>query len=146
MPEHADVGAMPRPLGAVHVEVETAAPVQRPEPARDLVRVALSGEVDMYTSAEVRERLAALDADGWQSIVVDMSGATFLDSAGLAVLVAALRRAERRGATLTIADASPNVRRILELTHLTAAFGLDPTGAAAERKEGEPWVSEPASS
>jgi anti-sigma B factor antagonist len=146
VPELTDVETMRRPLGAARGTVETASLVDTPEPARDLVRVSLSGEVDMYTSAEIRERLAALYADGWQRIVIDMSGVTFLDSAGLAVLVAALRRAERRGATLMIEDARPNVSRILELTHLTAAFGLGPATPSTERREGEPSASEPASS
>ena len=149
MPELTNAGTLPRPFGSAHVTVEPTTSVDGLEPdrvLRDLVRVTVSGEVDMHTSAPIREQLAALDAEGWQRIVIDMSDVTFFDSAGLAMLVAALRRAERRGATLTIEDAHPNVRRILELTQLTAAFGLDPVAVSTKRKEGEPWASEPASS
>lgn len=148
MLETTDVGSRSLPLGATRIAVDSA-PADGLDPERgnrDLITVTLSGEFDMHTSAQIRERLAALDADGWQRIVIDMSDVTFVDSAGLAVLVAALRRSERRHATLKIESAHPNVRRILDLTHLSTAFGLDRATAQVHRKEGQPWVSEPASS
>jgi anti-anti-sigma regulatory factor len=60
--------------------------------------------------------------------VLDLCDLTFLDAAGLGVLVTAWRQAHARGATLTIAHARPPVRRLLDLA---ARLGTLPAGFTA---------------
>lgn len=112
----------------------TSEPDQRPDLVIDArtdqedettARVRVVGELDMRTSAELRARLAEIDAEGFQSIVLDLSDVPFIDSGGIGVLVGALRRAEQRGATVSVAAAHRNVRDVFGVTHLSQTFGID---------------------
>ena len=49
-----------------------------------------------------------------------MSGVTFIDAAGIGVLVAAANRARRAGGGLSLVAPSRQVRRVLDLLHLDA--------------------------
>ena len=53
--------------------------------------VALSGEADATTAAELRETLATQLDTGARQVTVDASGLSFLDSASLRVLILAAR-------------------------------------------------------
>ena len=103
------------------VTVELGSPGGTP-----LVRV--SGEVDIQTSPDLQERLQTLLDAGSSSLVVDLGGVTFLDSTGLSVLIAALKRCQSVGGELRLVSLQPSVKRVLEITGLTEAFGLDGEG------------------
>jgi anti-sigma B factor antagonist len=78
--------------------------------------VALSGEADATTAAELRETLATqLDA-GTRLVKVDASGLSFLDSASLRVLILAARALRGRHGRLVFARPQPLVARLLEIT------------------------------
>ncbi|OLR94695.1 hypothetical protein BJP25_10270 [Actinokineospora bangkokensis] len=87
--------------------------------------VAVTGEVDLATAPQLEQELAdALATPGATGVRVDLSGVEFMDSAGLRVLVAALKSAEDAGLTLTLAAPHERVRRIIEITGLSEVFGL----------------------
>jgi stage II sporulation protein AA (anti-sigma F factor antagonist) len=77
------------------------------------------GDVDLDSSSQL-ERFLADRGPG--DLVVDLSGVTFIDSAGIAVLVKAHMEAEQRGERLALANPSRSTQRILELTGLTEVF------------------------
>jgi anti-anti-sigma factor len=58
--------------------------------------VALSGEADATTAAELRETLATQLRTGARLLIVDASGLKFLDSASLRVLILAARALKGR--------------------------------------------------
>jgi anti-sigma B factor antagonist len=45
--------------------------------------IEVGGEIDLYTAAELEERLGTILEDGKKRVVVDLSQATFLDSTGI---------------------------------------------------------------
>ena len=63
--------------------------------------VAVAGEVDIATVTRLRERLLGLAASG-RTLVVDLDQVSFIDSAGLAALVGAARRAAAHRASLQV--------------------------------------------
>ena len=67
-------------------------------------------------------------------LAVDMSGVTFIDAAGVGVLVAAANRARQAGGGLSLLAPSWPVRRLL------AVFPLDAILPIAERSGG-PFVA-----
>ncbi|MGW3208903.1 STAS domain-containing protein [Streptomyces sp. NPDC001135] len=75
----------------------------------------VSGEMDYMAGASLRGRLDLLIAEGGR-LVVDLSGVSFCDSAGLNVLLGVRRVAEERGAVLVLACVAAPLRRILEMT------------------------------
>ncbi len=77
--------------------------------------VRMSGELDLASS----ERLSALLAElSEATVVVDLSELTFIDSSGIAALVAAKDRLQSAGRDLVLTRPQPNVDRVLEMTGL----------------------------
>jgi anti-sigma B factor antagonist len=95
--------------------------------------VAVQGEVDIYTSSVLRERLIELIDAGARSVVVDLSGVDFLDSSGLGVLVGALKRLRTAGGELALVVRSDKLLKIFKITALDRVFPLRDTVEAATR-------------
>ncbi|MGQ0841082.1 STAS domain-containing protein [Actinokineospora sp.] len=97
----------------------------------DPVVMSIAGEVDLATAPRLEQALGeALATPGATGVTLDLSRVEFMDSAGLRVLVAALRQAEDTGRTLTLYEPHDRVRRIIEITGLSEVFGL--AGAGTE--------------
>ncbi len=77
--------------------------------------VRVAGELDLLTAPELNAALAEAPGD----VVLDLRGVTFVDSAGLAVLVAQRRARRARGTRLRVERPRPNVVRAFAL----AGFG-----------------------
>jgi anti-sigma B factor antagonist len=80
----------------------------------------VEGEHDVYTAPSIGEQLDALLAEG-TPFVIDLTGATFVDSSVLRVLLEARRRAEEKGIGFAVAlgkEESGPVRRVLDITGL----------------------------
>jgi anti-anti-sigma factor len=90
----------------------------------------LDGEMDISTCPAIRRFLMAAISGGDVQLAVDMSGVTFIDAAGIGVLVAAANRAREAGGGLSLLAPSPQVRRLLDVLHLDAVL------PAAERLAG----------
>ena len=86
--------------------------------------VGLTGEVDLYTAPELKSELLRLVAEEPRRIVVDLSGATFVDSTTLGVLLGAVKRLRMIGGELVIVCSDLNIRRILSITLLDRAFTI----------------------
>lgn len=87
--------------------------------------VRVDGEIDLGTAPKLRDALHSLLDDDICDIEVDLSGASFLDSSGLAVLVHALRRCQHGGGRLMVRDPSPTVSKLLHTTRLSRLFGVE---------------------
>ena len=115
--------------------------VSRPRPA--VVVLEAAGEVDSMTAPRLEDGLTtALDAalgEPGGTVVVDLSGVTFLASSGLAVLVRGARRAAERAQRLHVVVASRAVARPLQVTgtdvlvdtHSDVGSALDAAGAGS---------------
>jgi anti-sigma B factor antagonist len=93
----------------------------------DTTTLTVVGEVDLATSPDLRERLAALENTGVRDLVLDMAGVNFCDSTGLGVLVGARKRFKAHGGGMTLVNVQDSVRRVFELTGLIDTFGIDHT-------------------
>jgi anti-sigma B factor antagonist len=85
--------------------------------------VSAKGEIDVSSSARLREHLSALPGDVRRA-VVDLTEVTFLDSTGLGVLVAGWKRCDEVGGSLDLVVASPRVGKVLEITGLDSIFTI----------------------
>lgn len=93
-------------------------------PAGSALVLQVEGELDAHTVPIFAERLAGTITAGDVDVVVDLAGVSFIDSAGLSVLLNGFRRATRRGRSFVLAAPSDRVKRVLEVTGLAATFGL----------------------
>ena len=91
----------------------------------DKTTVALAGDLDLYTAANLRERLLDLIHDVRPMLVVDLSAVHFADSTGLGTLVAVAQRARRAGGDLVLRSANASLRRSIEVMGLEQVLRID---------------------
>jgi anti-sigma B factor antagonist len=72
----------------------------------------------LHHGAGVRALVEAVTAHPTPSIVLDLAAVSGIDAAGLGALVSLCNWARERGLALTIANPSPEVRSLMELTNL----------------------------
>jgi anti-sigma B factor antagonist len=96
--------------------------------------IALGGEIDISSCPAIRRCLMAAISGGNVQLAVDMSGVTFIDAAGIGVLVAAANRARAAGGGLSLLAPSRQAHRLLDILHLDAIL------PAAQRSAG-PFVA-----
>jgi anti-anti-sigma factor len=80
------------------------------------VRLALRGELDMYSAPLLERQLEAVAADARGEIVLDLAELTFMDVSGLRTILDAARTARRGRRALVIENPMPHIVRLLELT------------------------------
>lgn len=105
-----------------------------PYPARragGTVLIVLPVEIDMTNAHEVGAELTRALGPGPQTLVADMTGTVFCDSAGVQMLVRARQQAAEGGADLRLAVSAPQVLRVLELTGADQVIATYPDVAAA---------------
>jgi anti-sigma B factor antagonist len=90
----------------------------------DETAIAISGEIDLQTAPALRGLVDEIVAKGQTSIVLDMTGVTFLDSSGLGALLGIRREVQAAGGTLALTDLQPPIRKILAITRLESAFEI----------------------
>jgi anti-sigma B factor antagonist len=103
---------------------------EREEPG--VAVITFSGEHDLHTTPDLRHKLAAEIEDGF-AVVVDLSGAAFVDSSILGAILDARRRALDAGIGFEVAlnhGAQP-VERVLDVTGLRSSLPAHSTRAAA---------------
>ena len=93
--------------------------------------VTLPGEIDLTNADQIREDLLAILGRGATTVVADMTGTTFCDSAGVNALVRVHKRAAAEGAAMRLAVSAPAVRRVLTITGVDSLIELYPGVEAA---------------
>lgn len=131
-PEGAASGgdAEPRPAAASAVGSagEPVAAAPHPEGWELVVhggvaRVGFTGELDLESAPTLREVVADVCRHDVTSVVVDLSGVTFVDSVGLSVLLSTHLRLREEGVSLGVVP-SAAARRVFELAGVTAVLEL----------------------
>jgi anti-anti-sigma factor len=90
-----------------------------------------AGEIDLSIAEGFRDALLGTLNAGALGLVVDLTGATFIDSAGVTALVRASRRAAASEATIRLAATGAPVLRVLSLVGIDRLIAVHPTVAAA---------------
>jgi anti-anti-sigma factor len=105
--------------------------VERDDPG--VAIVALSGEIEEFGAPKIESRLESL-LGGGTAVVIDLSGAVFMDAAALLVLLRARQTAEERGLGFVLwmdESTGPYVVRAFEVTRLTSVFAIARTRSEA---------------
>jgi anti-anti-sigma factor len=111
----------------------------RSEREDDMHTVALAGELDLSTADGARRELERAEAGDALSIVLDLSGLTFVDSTGVQLVLAAAARSRADGDRLVVLPGTPAVQRVFELCGVErllpfARVGQRDTGRSASRE------------
>ena len=89
--------------------------------------IAVTGEVDLFTAPEFKERVMAPIAAEVGRVVVDLTDATFIDSSSLGVLIGAHRRLRGRGGRLMVACDVSAILKTFRVTGLDGVFTVAPS-------------------
>jgi anti-anti-sigma factor len=109
----------------------------------DAVLACVRGEVDLSNAPSVRERLLEAVPNSAAALVLDLSGADYLDSSGIGLIFELAERLGGRGLKLALVVPEESViRRVLLLTEVEqvapmsesveAALGGSPPGGTAK--------------
>jgi anti-sigma B factor antagonist len=107
-----------RAVAEAQAEFTRSGPAESPE-------LAIRGEVDVSTSAALREELYQLIDGGATRVVIDCGDMDFIDSSGLGVLVGALKRMREKDGELVLRALNPSARKVFEITGLTKLFTIE---------------------
>lgn len=91
----------------------------------DIVVCRAKGELDAFTVSQLRQALAELASS--PRLVIDLSGVTFVDSAGLGALIGGIRRTRELGGDVAVACDRPVLIRLLRTTGFDRIVGLAET-------------------
>ena len=86
--------------------------------------VSVHGEIDAYTSPQLRSKLREVIDRGSLDLLIDLEGVGFMDSTGLGVLIGALKRLRDRDGRVALVVTRPPLLRILRITGLDQVFTL----------------------
>jgi len=94
----------------------------------DVMRIATlapEGRLDAFSAAKFREKVQELLTNNIKYLVLDLSQTPFMDSAGMAALVSALKQCRQQGGDVRMVwpQAEP-VKRILALTKFDRVFSM----------------------
>ena len=93
--------------------------------------LALDGRLDANNTQPLKESLEQLIDGGTSYLVVDLAQVPFIDSAGLAALVSALKATRRIGGNVLLSGVQPQARTVFSLTMLDQVFAIHPNVEAA---------------
>ncbi|MBM3143770.1 MAG: STAS domain-containing protein [Chloroflexi bacterium] len=86
--------------------------------------VQIAGSVDSLTSEEAQSFFDAQIGSDHTRLVADLSQVEYLSSAGLRVLLSAMKSTRQRGGDLYLAGLQENVRQVLDLAGFTSIFKI----------------------
>ncbi|MEW1890588.1 STAS domain-containing protein [Streptomyces sp. NPDC048567] len=107
----------------------------------------IGGELDLLTSAIVRQSVHEVVAVGRHDVVLDLSGVQFCDSSGVGVLIALRRLMRSCGGRLRLilpargAEEGSHVNRVLAALGVRRLFDVFPDWDAAVDEEAEPLTA-----
>jgi anti-sigma B factor antagonist len=82
----------------------------------------LSGEIDAHTAPLLASAMEELPPG---DVTVDVAGVSFMDSSGLRVIIDAASRARDGGGDLIIANPTPGISRLVEISGLSGQLRLE---------------------
>ena len=110
-------------------------------PAREVVRIKPVGELDLAAVPVLSEQVRELLVVGFEQLVIDLRGVSFIDVAGVEQLVCLADDAQRDGWRLWLIQGDEVVRRVFELTETLVRLPFSAPAAgdrsATERRGGQ---------
>ena len=93
--------------------------------------VSIKGDVDLYSSPQVRKSIIALTEKRAPAILVDLHNVGYMDSSGVATLVEGLQQVGKYKGKFKLFGLTSAVREVFELSRLDKVFEIYPNEDAA---------------
>lgn len=89
------------------------------------VRIAIKGEIDIYSAPDFKESLYQSINEVQQDIILECRDLSYIDSMGLGILVGALKRVREKGHNIIIRNPRSTVRKLFRITGLDKVFIIE---------------------
>lgn len=93
--------------------------------------ISLKGSIDAMTAPKITEYIQGQVAKGNIKLVADFGGVDYTSSAGLRVLLGAIKETRAQGGDLRLTGVQPDVLKVLNLSGFTNILKLFDTADAA---------------
>ncbi|MDD5924193.1 MAG: anti-sigma factor antagonist [Clostridia bacterium] len=81
----------------------------------------IKGEIDHHTASSVREMIdSEAQKNSPNTINLDFSGVTFMDSSGIGLIMGRYRLSQMIGARLNVVNVPPHLQRMVSLSGITS--------------------------
>lgn len=84
----------------------------------------ISGEIDMYSSPDLREELVRLIQNKPQVLCIDFRNVSYIDSSGIATFVEGLKEMKAYGGRLQLLNIPPVIMEIFMFSKLDKVFDI----------------------
>ena len=84
----------------------------------------VDGEIDINSSPDIKKAFDKVLSKKTPRIVINLSRVTYVDSSGLATLVEILKNMKAYGGKLRLANLSPKIKSLFEITKLEKLFEI----------------------
>ena len=93
----------------------------------------LAGEIDHDAAQSLRMQLDdALVSRSPRTLIIDLGGVGFMDSSGIGLILGRVRTAALWGGHVTVRGLSPQLKKMAELSGVSALAVLEDTGKGAK--------------
>lgn len=89
------------------------------------VNVYVRGEVDLYSSPDLRNALLKAVAQARDGVIVHLEGVVYMDSSGVATLVEGLKANADQSQSFVLKNPSQAVSKVLALSRLDRVFQIE---------------------
>jgi len=93
--------------------------------------VSIKGDVDLYSSPQLRKTVIALTGKKTPAILINLSDVGYMDSSGVATLVEGLQQAGKYKGKFKLFGLTSTVKEVFELSRLDKVFDIYSDEAAA---------------
>ena len=106
--------------------------IQRTRIEPDIVLLQISGRITLGRECQTVEwAVEGLIRDGQRKVVFDLSDLTYIDSAGIGIIVMCCGLMQAAGGELRLASLQPKIAELMRVTKLDTLYHFYPTAAVA---------------
>jgi anti-anti-sigma factor len=101
----------------------------RSEPGATVIE--LHGDLSADGEAAVKDAYAAAVSSGNGAVLFNLSGAAYINTSGISVLIAVVMEAKKSGVTVLVAGASPHYKKVFDLVRFSSFVSMFDEEASA---------------
>ena len=84
----------------------------------------LDGDIDVYTSSDLKDTIFLQIDIGAKNIIIDMENVYYIDSSGIGIFISALKYIKKEEGKICIIKITEPVKKVFELTKITNFFPI----------------------
>ena len=111
-------------------------------PSDKLLEIEITEEIDHHTTEKIRRRVDyEIQRHMPRKTIFDFNNVTFMDSAGIGMIIGRYKISSAFGGTLELINVRPNIKRILEMSGVSKLVGMnEPESIIKEKLFNEKFV------